>query len=139
MFDPQTVQSPADLPKDGPVVTEMQGHLRLMARRRLLYSFHWLREVALRKIEGDLGLNVDAGGETYFQLSATGRYWRQLSLDERGWMRLQIFNCNSRELDQEVRVSVAAQMATPLREEPDALVAAMLGAHGEQWLKRSSS
>ncbi|RPI07931.1 MAG: hypothetical protein EHM65_11095, partial [Acidobacteriales bacterium] len=135
MFDPQTVQSPADLPKDGPVVAEIQGHLRVAARRRLLYSFHWLREVALRNIEGELGLNVDADGDVFLQLSANGRCRRQVSLDERGWMRLQIFNRGSRELDLGVQVSVTAQVATPLPEEHDALVAAILGVHEAHWLK----
>ena len=63
MFDPITVNCASDLPAPLPVIIETQGNLNLRARQPLFYSFHWLREIALGVIEGDLGLKVDAGGE----------------------------------------------------------------------------
>jgi hypothetical protein len=133
MFDPMAVKSASDLPKELPVVTETHGKLRLRARQPLAYNFHWLREVALGAIEGDLGLKIDAGAEAAAQLAVDSSYRQQISLDERGWLRLEILKSRSQSLDFSARVSASAQADTPLPDKPDALVAAILGIHEAQW------
>ncbi len=135
-FDPMTVRSASDLPKELPVVTETHGTLQLRARRPLMYSFHWLREIARGILAGDLGLKVDAGAEACAQLVVNASYRQAVSLDERGWLRLRILKDRRRTFDFTAQVSASAQAETPLPEKPDALVAAMLGIHEAQWPAR---
>ncbi len=135
MFDPMTVKSASDLPSELPVVVETQGNLCLKAQRPFSYKFHWLREMAVGAIEGDLGLNVDAGGDVSAQLVVNSSYRQRISLDERGWLRLEILKNSAQSFDFAAQLSVSAQARTPLPDKPDALVAAILGVHEDQWLK----
>ena len=133
MFDPMTVNSPADLPAPLPVVIETRGNLNLKTRQPLVYSFHWLREVALGAIEGDLGLKIDAGGEVSAGLNVNGAHRREISLDEAGRLRLRIMKLRSADAALAVQVAATVQAATPLPKQPDELVAAILGVHENQW------
>jgi hypothetical protein len=135
MLDPTAVKSPSDLPRDGPLVVEAGGQLRLAARQPFGYNFNWLHEIALGIIEGDLGLKVDATGEAAVSLAMTGSYRQEISLDERGWLRLQVFKRRTQDFDFASQLSVSAQAATPLPEKFEALAAAILGVHEGQWLK----
>ncbi len=134
MFDPKGVTCAADLPAPLPVVLEEAGTLNLQARQPLFYAFNWLRETGLGSIEGDLGLKVDAGGEVSARLSASGSQRREISLDERGWLRLRVSKRRTREFGFAAQVGVSAQLTTPLPNEPDELVAAILGVHKDQGL-----
>ena len=135
MFDPMAVKSASDLPGELPVVLQTHGTLNLRARRPLAYNFHWLREITLGTIEGDLGLKVDAGAEADAQLVVNASCRQQISLDDRGWLRLEILKNRSQDFDFTAQVSACAQAETPLPDKPDALVAAILGVHEAQWAK----
>ena len=104
-------------PERSPVVVDWEGRLRLAARRPLRYSLHWLREVALGRIEGDLGLIVDAG-EAAIELAVAGAFRRRSSTDERGWMRLAVFKRSAAQL------SVSVQSVPPVPAQPDGLAIA---------------
>ncbi|MCC7176272.1 MAG: hypothetical protein IT159_13860 [Bryobacterales bacterium] len=133
MFDPASVNSPADLPADFPVVIETRGKLNLHARQPLSYTFHWLREVALGVIEGDLGLDIESGAEVSTQLVLNAAYRQEISLDEQGRLRLRVLKLQTGDFDLAAKVSASVRAATPLPPEPDALVAAILGVHKNQW------
>lgn len=135
MFNPLTIKSSADLPSTLPYVVELKGNLHIKARQPFGYTFHWLREVALGVMEGDLGLAVDAATEASLEIGAAGDFRQELSLDEQGRLRLQVVQKRASELKLGARLSASVQAATPLPEQPEQLVAAILGIHEQQWLK----
>ncbi len=135
MFDPMAVNSPLDLPAQSPAVVESRGRLTLRASRPLFYNFHWLREVALGAIEGDLGLRIDAGGAVSTSLTVNACHRQEISLDEAGRLRLRILKHRSRDFNLAAQVGATVHASTPLPRQPDALVAAVLGVHPSQLMK----
>jgi len=132
MFDPYSIKSAADLPAQLPVVVLKQNNLNLKTKQPLSYSFNWLREVALGAVSGDVGLKIDTGVEVSAGAVVSGNMRQEISLDDKGWLRLQVFKQDSRDYDFAARLAVGVRLETPLPEQPDELVAALLGMHREQ-------
>ena len=135
MLDAALVKDPSDLTGNLTLLSECDETLHLTAPRKFGFDFHWLREVGLGTLQGDLGLRIDAAAEASMQVTLTGHFRREISLDDQGWLRLEVFKWSDRGFNFASRISVAGQAHPPQPETLDELAAAIVGVHEEQWLK----
>ncbi|MEN6601926.1 MAG: hypothetical protein ABFD86_05870 [Bryobacteraceae bacterium] len=101
--------------------------MRLSARARPVFSYHWLREVTLGVIEADLGLKVASGIEASLDLCVDGRFRALVSRGDDGWLRLRMFKSRDTQLNLGARLSARVSGTTNLPEQCPLLLAAIVG------------
>jgi hypothetical protein len=132
--NPYTFRDPSQIPSNTAYVFDASGGMRLTGRSRPSLAYHWLREVALGMIEGELGLKVSSGVEATIDLRLDGRFHAVISLDSGRWLRLRITKKREKQLNLGVQMSARVTGATNVPEKSAGLIAAIVGVHANQWL-----
>lgn len=63
-IEPAAISKPADIGAGNLLISTSVHSLRFQAAPRVRFGVHWLRELAVGQIGGELGLEVDGGFET---------------------------------------------------------------------------
>jgi len=122
-----TLHDPVRIPAQSACTFDVKGAMRLSARARPVFSYHWLREVALGAIEAELGLKVASGVEASLDLCVDGCIHALLSRDGDGWLRLRVFRSHDTQLNLNASLSARVSSVTNLPGQYPELLAAIVG------------
>lgn len=119
------------------IVAESIGGIRVRLTAHLSYRFHWVREVALRGLSGDIGLRLQTGINAAVGFSSAGRCAMVISREsDAKTLRLRLYRLGSRCLDIALDSKSSIQAVDKLLPARlDEFIAAVLGCHGQQILQ----
>lgn len=124
-----TLHDPSQIPAHSACTFDVKGAMRLSARARPLFSYHWLREVALGAMEAELGLKVASGVEASLDLCVDGHFHALVSRGDDDWLRLRMFKSRDTQLNLGARLSARVSSVTNLPGQYPELLAAIVGVH----------
>ena len=135
-INPHMFHDPSQIPANTAYVFDTSGEMRLTGHARASFAYHWLRELALGVIEGELGLKIASGVDATLDLRVGGRFHAVISLDEARWLRLRISKSHDTQLNLGAQVSARVTGSTNVPEQSGELMAALVGVHQMQWLSQ---
>ncbi len=129
-LSPLLITTPAEIGPDRALIFSFNAALTLAAAPRVRFAFHWLREVAIGVIQGQLGEHIDSGMEASVRAVLSDSFLGGIALDERGWMRFVVAKRNQASLDLSSTLQVESKMQASLPPDPEPLVRTILQAGG---------
>ncbi|MGE5645250.1 MAG: hypothetical protein ACM336_05600 [Acidobacteriota bacterium] len=125
---PALITSAADIGPNRAIFFSLNAALKFERSPRIRFLFHWLREVAAGKIEGQIGTDVDSGIDASVRAVLSDRFLAAVALDAAGRLRLRLFRHRDSSLDASSTITVQTGFATPLEGRRDQLIATILEA-----------
>lgn len=133
---PAQIASAEDLPVHTCVVTEVYGGIRFAIDSSLGLDFNWVREVPGSKVSGDIGLKLMLGLQTQFGFEIDGKFVLWILREKHdSTLRLKLHRVKSRGWNFALGLRAHIKSELPLPEDPDDLIQAMLGVHGERIIR----
>ncbi len=133
-IDPYLLRDPSQIPAHTAYVFDTSGEMRITSHVRPSLAFHWLREVALGVIAGELGLKLSSGLDATLDLRLGGYFDAVISLDAGRWLRLRIGKSRRAQLHPGAQLSARVTGSANVPEKRGELMAAIAGVHPMQWL-----
>jgi hypothetical protein len=135
-INPYMFHDSSQIPANTAYVFDTSGEMRLTGHARASLAYHWLREIALGVIEGELGLKIASGVDATLDLGVGGRFHAVISLDDARWLRLRIGKSHDTQLNLGAQVSARVTGCANVPEQSGELMAALVGVHQMQWLSQ---
>lgn len=135
-INPHMFRDPSQIPANTAYVFDASGEVRLSGHARPSFAYHWLREVALGVMEGELGLKIASGVDATLDLRLGARFHAVISLDAGRWLRLRIGKSHDTQLNLGAQVSARVTGSANVPEKSGELIAAIAGVHQMQWLSQ---